>query len=69
LLGGRRGRHRRTLHRLGLVAEEAAALMRPQTRVETVAREQLAMRSLLDDTAMIEHDEAIHRRDRRKAMR
>ena len=52
-----------------LVAQEPAALVRPQARVQAVAREQAPVVALLDDAAVIDHEQAVHRGDRRQAVR
>ena len=41
----------------------------PQRRIEAVARQKLAVRADLGDLAPVEHDQAVHRRDRRQPMR
>jgi len=43
--------------------DEAAGLAPPQRGVVAILGEQIAMRALLDDAALVEHDEAIHLRD------
>src|SRR5262249_44423737 len=55
------------LHRRRI--DEAAGLAPPQRRIVAILRKQIAMRALLDDTAPVEHNEAIHLRDGREAMR
>src|SRR6185437_13729348 len=54
----------------GRVADvEAAGLAAPETRIGAAAPHQIGMRAGLDDAAMIEHDQPVHARDRRQAMR
>src|SRR5579871_4264305 len=43
--------------------EEAAGLASPQRGVVAVFSDQFAMTALLDDAAVLEHDEAVHLRD------
>src|SRR6478672_3922674 len=45
------------------LAEEAAALVRPQLGVEPTLREQAAVRAFLDDAALVHHHQPVHRGD------
>ena len=49
--------------------QEAARLVPPQHRVVAVQPQQLVVRALLDDAALLEHDQAVHARDGGEAMR
>src|ERR1700683_4381830 len=57
----------RRLHLAGVV-DEAAGLAAPHGGVAAVAGDQLAVRALLDDAAVLEHDQAVHLRDGGKTM-
>ncbi len=46
-----------------------AGLVLPQRSVEPAARDQRIVRALLDDAAGIEHDNAVHPRQRRQPVR
>src|ERR1700691_16437 len=48
--------------------QKPAGLATPERRVDPAARQQLLMRSDLRDTAVLEHDQPVHRRDGREAM-
>ena len=54
---------------VGVVRQEAARLVLPQLRVVAVQPQQLVVGAVLDDAALLEHDQAIHARDRRQAVR
>src|SRR5437899_1539621 len=43
-----------------IVAEEAAALMRPKSRIQAVACEKTAMIALFHDAPAVEHDQPVH---------
>src|SRR4051812_10645454 len=44
-------------------AQETAALVRPQARIQAALRQQLAVRALFDDAALVHHDQPVERRD------
>ena len=52
-----------------VLGEEAAALVRPQLGVVAAQRDQLGVRALLDDAALLEHDQPVHARDRAQPVR
>src|ERR1041385_1104644 len=49
--------------------DEAAGLALPQRRVVAVRAQQIAMCALLDDAAMVEHDQTVHAGNGRQAVR
>ena len=49
--------------------EETTRLMGPERRINAALGQQRAMRSLLDDSAVIEHDQLVHPLHRREAVR
>src|SRR6185437_1590662 len=49
--------------------DEAAGLVPPQRGVVAVGAQQLRVRALLDDMAAVEHDETVHLRNGREAVR
>src|SRR3954470_13134880 len=51
------------------LAQEAAALVRPQLGVEPALREQAAVRPFLDDAALVHHHQPVHRGDGGEAVR
>ena len=44
-------------------SQESARLMVPQLRVELVVGDEFGVTALLDDFALVENDEPVHRRD------
>lgn len=44
-------------------SQESARLMIPQLRVELVVGDEFGVTALLDDFALVENDEPVHRRD------
>src|SRR5260370_37241324 len=51
------------------IGAEAAALAVPEARIGPALREEFGMAAGFDDAAVIEHDQPIHPRDGREAMR
>src|SRR3984885_6491822 len=43
-----------------VLAQKTAALMRPEPRIESALRQQRIVIALLDDAALIEHDQPVH---------
>src|SRR5215472_4930313 len=60
---------RRVDARLRLRVDEAAGLAPPQRRVVAAVPQELLVRALLDDMTVIEHDQPVHPRDGRQAVR
>src|SRR5215469_10299943 len=52
-----------------VVLQEAAGLVLPQPGVDSVETEQLLVRALLSDLAVVEHDQLVHARHRAQPMR
>ena len=48
-----------------LFTEEAAALVRPEARVDAARGQQAGVGAFLDDAAMVHHNQPVHRGDRR----
>src|SRR5689334_14384576 len=52
-----------------VLAQETAALVRPQPRIQAILRKQAAVVAFLDDAPVVHDDQPVHRGDGRQPMR